>query len=83
MAETQSVEMKDSTEPAHKEPEERQTRYSQEETDRLEGDGVWQSFRTACIKQGNACRTKDSMPTPEAVLEHFERMEDRNRPRKY
>ncbi|RYC90527.1 hypothetical protein BFJ63_vAg6589 [Fusarium oxysporum f. sp. narcissi] len=144
MAETQSVEMKDSTEPAHKKPEERQTRYSQEETDRLEGelspidalatfirpgvvippyplwrhtanqakdmsvekiplclgehvgvipsppefrdeggDGVWQSFRTACIKQGNACRTKDSMPTPEAVLEHFERMEDRNRPRKY
>ncbi|RKK24454.1 hypothetical protein BFJ66_g88 [Fusarium oxysporum f. sp. cepae] len=38
MAETQSVEMKDSTEPAHKKPEERQTRYSQKETDRLEGE---------------------------------------------
>ncbi|SCO81371.1 uncharacterized protein FRV6_05584 [Fusarium oxysporum] len=48
-----------------------------------DGDGVWQSFRTAYIKQGNACRTKDSIPTPEAILEHFERMEDRNRPRKY
>lgn len=48
-----------------------------------DGDGVWQSFRTAYIKQGNACRTKDSMLTLEAVLGHIERMEDRNRLRKY
>ncbi|KAI7768330.1 hypothetical protein LZL87_012915 [Fusarium oxysporum] len=36
-----------------------------------DGVEVWQSFRTAYIKQGNACRTKDSLPTPEAVVEHF------------
>ncbi|KAH7253809.1 uncharacterized protein BKA55DRAFT_510439, partial [Fusarium redolens] len=36
-----------------------------------DGDEVWQSFSTAYIKQGNACRTKDSIPTPEAVMEHF------------
>ncbi|KAF4434979.1 hypothetical protein FACUT_7639 [Fusarium acutatum] len=35
-------------------------------------DEIWQSFRTAYIKRGNACRTKDSLPTPGAVMEHFE-----------
>lgn len=36
------------------------------------GDPVWSSFRTAYIKQGNACRAKNSLPTPEAVIEHLE-----------
>ncbi|KAF5701281.1 calcineurin-like phosphoesterase [Fusarium globosum] len=35
------------------------------------GDPVW-SFRTAYIKQGNACRAKDSLPNPEAVIKHLE-----------
>lgn len=32
------------------------------------GDPVWSSFRTAYIKQGNACRAKDSLPNPESVI---------------
>ncbi|CVL01595.1 uncharacterized protein FPRN_11487 [Fusarium proliferatum] len=36
------------------------------------GDPVWSSFRTAYIKQGNACRAKDSLPNPEAVIKHLE-----------
>ncbi|RBA14008.1 hypothetical protein FPRO05_02800 [Fusarium proliferatum] len=36
------------------------------------GDPVWSSFRTAYIKQGNACRAKDSLPNPKAVIKHLE-----------
>ncbi|KAF5723010.1 hypothetical protein FMUND_2367 [Fusarium mundagurra] len=36
------------------------------------GDSIWHSSRTAYIKQGNACRAKDSLPTPEAVMKNLE-----------